>query len=114
MTAVEWKAGMAARVVEHNPETFEPVPGGETHPAVIEHSGDTYVLARLADGALWTFYQGTGWPATSPQGKWRLLPGTGENEGTPGDTILGAGVYDAGLKATSLVKKTTGRNGNDD
>ena len=42
--------------------------------AVIERDGEAYVQARLEDGRLWTFHQGSGLAATEELSRWRLYP----------------------------------------
>jgi hypothetical protein len=61
-------------VVECDPETARPAESGRMIPASVERDGGTYILARLDNGALWTFTQDGGVAATEELSRWRLVP----------------------------------------
>lgn len=77
MTAIEWKHGAAARLVEHDPETGQPLTGGAVYPAEVASTTGEFVCVIVTapgedlDGVHY-FYRGVG--RTRDPARWRLLP----------------------------------------
>jgi hypothetical protein len=70
----EFRQGDRVRVVEHDDSTRQPRDGGRVYEATVEVAGNAYVQARLDDGKLRDFYQGSGWLAWDGLFRWRLMP----------------------------------------
>lgn len=83
----DWVAGMAARVVEHDPGTCEPLKGGRVLPAIVtsvSSNGDIVHAKAEADDSIGTYgpvaFWDNGWKVIGQPYRWRLLPGGGEAE----------------------------------
>lgn len=81
----EWREGMRALIVEHDPVTREPKPGGFCYPAWVSLEGP-YVYGHRTDpgdtsGLPYRFMADTGWGALDGYDI-RLLPVTGEEAAT--------------------------------
>jgi hypothetical protein len=73
----DWAENTSCEVVECDPATRKPKPGGEIKPAVVERVDRTAVRVRFATGATGTFYRESLWqasPSLTEMFRWRLMP----------------------------------------
>lgn len=87
MSGTEWREGMPCRVVEHVDSTRKPRQGGQVLSAIVLQANESYVRARVEmpggpnrDASFWSE---SGWTAWDGSFRWRLLPVTGDETGTP-------------------------------
>lgn len=88
MTAARWQAGMPARLVEHDPDTRQPFPGGKVMAATVTSVDEDRIRATVIESGhgkshgqplgptpfdLDGWLSAAGWTATY---NWRLVPGT--------------------------------------
>jgi hypothetical protein len=81
VTAIEWKHGMRARLVEHDPGTGQPLLGGAVYPAEVASTTGEFicVIVTAPDedmAGLHYFYRGVS--RTRDPARWRLLPADDE------------------------------------
>ena len=85
MTAAGWKAGMPARLVEHDPLTGQPLPGGAVYPAEVANTTGEFicVVVTAPDETMagpHYFYRGVN--RTRDPARWRLLPADDDEAAT--------------------------------